>query len=354
LIRRRTIASSVIAMAVLCAAATSVRAQAALLLEEPYGMFGTMNPTGHTAIYLARVCAETPIQLRRCLPGENGAVISRYQGVNGYDWLAIPLIPYLYSVERVSDVPAHVDRESVETMLNRYHEAHLMSLGGKLREGNFVHGGWGQIIGEAYERRIYAFRFATTPEQDDALIAKLNARGNRSHFNLLYNNCADFARMVLDNYFPHRFRRPLFPDIGISTPKQVAYSLERYARKHPSIGLKVMEIPIVPGYQHLRRANNDVSEALFTTGYAIPLAIVNPYLAGGIFLDFLILGHSHLLPKHPQMLSPETLDALTGPLEPPQNRFSARAEAAGAVATEPAEMPGATISGPGAEKIPHE
>ena len=74
-------------------------AQAALLMEEPYGFFGTVNPTGHNAIYFERICAETPVKLRRCQPGEMGAVIARYQGIAGYDWVAIPLIPYLYSVE---------------------------------------------------------------------------------------------------------------------------------------------------------------------------------------------------------------------------------------------------------------
>jgi hypothetical protein len=39
-----------------------------------------------------------------------------------------------------------------------------------------VHGGWTQLLGAAYERRIYAFRFETTEAQDDALIEKLNAR----------------------------------------------------------------------------------------------------------------------------------------------------------------------------------
>ena len=77
----------------------AAHAQAALLMEEPYGFFGTLNPTGHNAIYFERICAETPVKLRRCRPGELGAVIARYQGIAGYDWVAIPLIPYLYSVE---------------------------------------------------------------------------------------------------------------------------------------------------------------------------------------------------------------------------------------------------------------
>ncbi len=107
--------------------------QAALLMEEPYGFFGTLNPTGHNAIYFKRICAETPVTLRRCQPGEMGVVIARYQGVDGYDWVAIPLIPYLYSVENAADVPSHVDRETVVSLRNRYREAHLASLGQKCR-----------------------------------------------------------------------------------------------------------------------------------------------------------------------------------------------------------------------------
>src|SRR5580698_9241853 len=41
-------------------------AQSALLMEEPYGFFGAVNPTGHNAIYFERICAATPVKLRRC------------------------------------------------------------------------------------------------------------------------------------------------------------------------------------------------------------------------------------------------------------------------------------------------
>jgi hypothetical protein len=69
-----------------------VHGQTALLLEEPFGKFGRFNPIGHAAIYLARVCAETPVTLRRCRPGELGAVISRYHRIDDYDWIAMPLV----------------------------------------------------------------------------------------------------------------------------------------------------------------------------------------------------------------------------------------------------------------------
>ena len=69
-------------------------------MEEPYGGFGSVNPTGHGALYFNHICAESPTQLRMCLPGERGVVISRYHKVAGYDWLAIPLVPYLYAVDQ--------------------------------------------------------------------------------------------------------------------------------------------------------------------------------------------------------------------------------------------------------------
>jgi hypothetical protein len=289
----------------------SGHAQAALLMEEPYGFFGALNPTGHTAIYFARVCAETPVRLRRCGPGELGAVISRYQGIAGYDWVAIPLVPYLYSVGYTTDVPAHVNRETVQRMRERYREQHLGMLGANVFAGNIVRGGWTQLVGVAYERRIYVFRFNTAEAQDDALIARLNDSENRSEFDLLYSNCADFARGILNDYFPRTFRRSIFPDAGMTTPRQITYKLDRYAQEHPETGLNVFEVPQVPGYRRPSGKNKSVAGSLVTSAYAVPLAIMNPYLAGGIFVDYLVRGRYPLVPKNTTVLAPDRLYPLT-------------------------------------------
>lgn len=295
------------------------RAQAALLMEEPYGFFGTLNPTGHTAVYFARICADTPVKLRWCGPGELGSVIARYQGIAGHDWIAIPLIPYLYSVEDPALVPARVNREMVTRFRDRYHEQHLGSLGANVFEGDLVRGGWTELIGVAYERRIYAFRFATTEAQDDAIMAMLNDRANHSHFNLIYSNCADFARAIMNQYFPRTFRRTIFPDAGMTTPRQITWKMVRYARKHPQTDLAVFEIPQVPGYRHLSRPNKSVAASLVTTGYAVPLTLMNPYLAGAIFVDYLIRGRYPLIPHYPAVLGPEDLASLTDEAKPRKN-----------------------------------
>ncbi len=297
-------------------------AQAALLMEEPYGIFGTINPTGHNAIYFEHICAETPVKLRRCGPGEMGAVIARYQGIDGYDWVAIPLVPYLYAVDNPSDVPARADRDTVRRLRNRYRETHLAGLGDKLAKGNFFSGGWTQLIGSAYERRIYVYRFATTPQQDDALIEQLNAGPNRTRFNLLLDNCADYSRVLMNHYFPRTFRRSIFPDAGMTTPKQVTWKLLRYARKHPETRLAVFEIPQIPGYRRHSGSVKGIDESFVTTVYAVPIVIANPYLAGGLFVDYLVRGRHHLVPRHPVVLSPGNLWVLTAPDEPNQNLVS--------------------------------
>ena len=58
-------------------------ANGTILLEEPYSYDGALAGTGHTAVYLTRVCAATPVTLRRCNPGEHGVVISRYTRIGG-------------------------------------------------------------------------------------------------------------------------------------------------------------------------------------------------------------------------------------------------------------------------------
>jgi hypothetical protein len=104
----------------LVTAVVEARADAAFLLEEPYGHFGAINPTGHAAVYLSGVCADSPTRLRRCSAGEAGVVLSRYHRIAGRDWVAIPLVPYLYAVERPKQIPAAVDVQKVSELRDAY------------------------------------------------------------------------------------------------------------------------------------------------------------------------------------------------------------------------------------------
>ena len=231
---------------VVLAAARNAHGNVALLVEEPYGLFGSVNPTGHSAIYLNRVCAESPTVLSRCGPDETGVVISRYSGIRRLDWVAIPLLPYLYAVERVEDVPEWAAKADVARMRDQYAEAHLGDLT-SATQGDDRKKVWPQLLGVAYTRKIYSFEVETDEEQDDNLIAEFNSGGNDTHFNLFTKNCADFSRAVLNFYFPGAVHRSFTADVAITTPKQIAKTLVPYAHRHEALEFREFVIPQVPG-----------------------------------------------------------------------------------------------------------
>jgi len=277
--------------ACLLALAIPVRAHAdaALLLEEPYGMFGSMNPTGHAAIYLSRVCADSPTVLRRCQPGEVGVVISRYHRVAGFDWLAIPLIPYLYAVERAEDAPPYADARAVFEYRDAYRHAYLRELIPDDHAARYPKGDWIQLMGAAFDRKIVAFSVKTTPDQDEALVRALNARHNAARFNLLFRNCADFSLDVMNLYFPNALRSNPVADLGLTTPKQIAKSLVKYASSRPDLTLTSFVVPQIPGSRHGSGHARGVLESLLKTKkYVIPLAVAQPWippsLAAGYFM----------------------------------------------------------------------
>jgi hypothetical protein len=182
-------------------------ADATLLVQEPYALFGAINPTGHASVYLSRVCAETAVVLRRCHPGEFGIVISRYRKLDGYDWIAIPLVPYLYAVEDFASVPEEADSQTVAYLRDEYRRKHLREIIPDGPRGQTPKGSWVELLGAAYNRKIYGFQIATTESQDEYLISVLNSRKNKSHFNLFFNNCADFSRRILNLCYPGAIRR---------------------------------------------------------------------------------------------------------------------------------------------------
>jgi hypothetical protein len=270
------------------------RAEVALLVEEPYGFFGSIVPTGHTAIYLNHICAESPTTLRRCHPGETGVVISRYYRIQKLDWVAIPLLPYLYAVEHSKDVPEQADLASVQSMRQEYAENHLGSLASTSKEFDKKNV-WPQLLGVAYIRKIYSFKTTTTPEQDDRLIAQFNGRANRGQFNIFTNNCADFSRHLINFYFPHAVSRSITADFAITTPKQVAKSLTTYVRHHRELESNEIIIAQIPGTIHRSHTPRGVVESLLKTmKYAVPIVVIQPYLLAGVAVTYLTMGRFDL------------------------------------------------------------
>jgi hypothetical protein len=272
----------------------------AMLLEQPYGSFGAMNPTGHAAVYLSRVCADTPTRLRMCHAGEYGVVVSRYHRVNGYDWVAIPLIPYLYAVEQEREIPPWVDKEDVAVLRNEYRKRHLLALAPDVEEKEIPGGDWTQLVGSAFDRTIYGFELETTAEEDERLIALLNDRKNVVQFNLFFRNCADFSKMVLNTYFPHAVHRNYIADAGLTTPKQVAKSVVKYEKKHPELNGRQFVIPQVDGLVERSHDVKGVAESLIKSKkYVVPMAVLWPHFTAGVVAAYLVGGRLNMPKKAP-------------------------------------------------------
>jgi hypothetical protein len=106
--RSRALAAALALMVLM--GAQQARASMTVLVGEPYGSFGTLLPVGHAAIYLDRVCADSPLKLRLCLPNEPmGVVLSRYHHLGQYDWVASPANPI--ASQKQSTIPTTSSEE---------------------------------------------------------------------------------------------------------------------------------------------------------------------------------------------------------------------------------------------------
>lgn len=292
-------------------------ADVVVFVQEPYGPFGAINPTGHASIYMSRVCAATPVTLRRCGPAEFGVVISRYYKIAGYDWIAIPLIPYLYAVEDLESIPQQANKEAVAALRNEYRREHLQEIAPDRTDQKAPKGAWAELVGVAYNRKLYGFKIETTEEQDDHLISVLNSRKNKSHFNLFYNNCADFARRILSLYYPGSIHRNYIADVGMTTPQQIVKCLLSYAKHHPGFSLSSFFLPQVAGSRRPSCRVDGVSEGFVRSKkYIVPLAAFHPWVASAILAVYLANGRFSVAHYATTMYTPDDLSALqdSGPV----------------------------------------
>jgi hypothetical protein len=288
----------------LLAKSGSAHAELSVLLEQPYGGLALYNPTGHTAVYFDHVCAETPVKLRACHPGELGVVISRYNRITDHDWIAVPLLPYLYAVASPAEIPQSVTRATAAALRDEYRRRYLEEVAPDLPDGGTPPGNWYELVGSAFDRTIYGFTIATTPEQDAELIAVFNDQRNVERYSGAFRNCADFVRTTINSIYPHAIRRNFIADFGLTTPISVARGLSHYASKHPELDLHVFVVPQVKGSLPRSHGVEGVTESLITR-YGLPLVVVSPIATAAVFVAY--LGHGRFsMPKHPPVLDLRT------------------------------------------------
>ncbi len=302
--------SCVLVIAAASALAPRASADAGVVLNESLDTsVARITGSGHSAIYLSRICPDnSPVKMRLCRPGEQGSVLSNYTTLGEdqpYEWNIVPLSIYLYGVEDPANRPL-VNSKAIKAALEeRYRKNYLTGIceGEQCRTSNSAE--WREMVGATLERSMYMFVVKTSEEQDRALIAEFNSRPNVNHFNGMTNNCADFTRRVLNTYYPHAVKTDYLNDFFMTSPKAAARTFTHYAQQHPELDLRVLHFSQVPGTIKRSGESRSGTEQLYhSKKLVIPLAVFAWQSIPAVSASYVITGHfnpEHQFEAHPSV-----------------------------------------------------
>jgi hypothetical protein len=282
-------------------------AQVGVVLNESLNeSMDRITGTGHTAVYFARICPESPVKLRMCRPDESGSVISNYINIGedqSFEWNIVPLNIYLYGVEDPRNRPIFGSYKIKHVLEERYREKYLPEYcaGTPCQTSNKAE--WREMVAATLIRGVYIFVLDTTEEQDRAIIAEFNAAPNENHFNGVTRNCADFTQHIVNTYFPRAVSRDYLNDFGMTSPKAVARKFTRYGLRHPEYNFRVMHFPQVPGTIKRSSEVRAGTEQLYRSKkLLIPMAVFAYYALPVVTGSYLLTGRfnpQHTFEEHP-------------------------------------------------------
>ena len=287
---------------------SQANASLTVLVGEPFGKFGTMMPVGHTSLYLDRVCADGPVKLRMCRADEpQGVTIARLDAIGELDWIASPILDFLYGTERAEEIPAFATEERVEELRQAYRRRVLLQYFPDGTETRKKNNEWWETVGVSYSRKVWGYELATSREQDEAFVARMNAMPNRHAYRLHAMNCADFVADAVNFYYPGTVRSDRVADYALMTPKQVARAVEAYGDAHPELEPRVTVYPQIAGTMRRSRPVRGGTEMILKTKrYVTVLTVIQPEIT--VALTALYLKHGRWVMgrgAEPQM--PETV-----------------------------------------------
>jgi len=293
--RRRVVRSIAVVIFALLFVCSGAHADVGVVLNDSLGRGITrITGSGHSGVYFSHICAASPVELRLCSPGEEGAVISTYGDFGqdyDFEWNIVPLSVYLYGVENFEDRPLFASAQIKNLLEERYRATSLVSYCSGPSCATSNKGQWRAMVGAALNRTVYIFVVATTVEQDLEFIAKFNARPNDNRFNGISRNCADFTREIVNTYFPKATRRNYLNDFGMTSPKGISRSFVRYARSHPDSQFRVLHFPQLPGTIKRSSVARAGTEQLFRSKkLLVPMLVVTAHAAAASALTYFFTG----------------------------------------------------------------
>lgn len=271
------------------------RADVGVVLNDSvsHGM-ARITGAGHSGVYFSRICPASPVKLRLCFGGEKGSVLSTYSDFgedDNYEWNVVPLQVYLYGVQGVSKRPLLASERVKEVLESQYEDAYLAAhcTGPSCTDNR--KGQWRAMVGAMQIRTVYIFVVSTTVEEDLAFLEQFNARPNEGRFNGFTRNCADFAREIINSYFPKAVRRNFLNDFGMSSPKEITRSFAKFAHGNPERQYHVMYFPQVPGVtKRSSPARAGTEQLVRSKKLLIPVLLLQAPAAGISAVTYLFTG----------------------------------------------------------------
>lgn len=304
---RRYISVSFAALALLCACSRARGDVGVILNDSLDTSVARITGSGHSAVYLSRICAASPVKLRLCRPDENGSVVSNYTTLGEdqpFEWNVVSFNTFVYGVPDPAGRPLFASWKIKHLMEASYRKNILGDYCASRRCETSGSAEWREMVGATSERTFFILTVSTTVQQDLDLIAKFNSMPNVNHFNAMKRNCADFTKDVINNYFPHAAHRNIFSDFGLSSPKGIARSFAHYAEAHPELHYYIMHFGQLPGTIKRSSDPREGMEQLYRSKkLALPLAfgVAYPEVPGGAAGIYLLTGRfnpEHEFEKH--------------------------------------------------------
>jgi hypothetical protein len=287
--------SIVVALLAMLAAGSRARADVGVILNDSLDTsVARITGSGHSAVYLSRICPASPVKLRLCKPGEEGSVISNYTTLGEdqpFEWNVVPLNVYVYGVANPTDRPLFaspkikgaLEESYRENVLAEYCQGNTCRTSGKAE--------WREMVSATSERTFYILIAPTTVEQDQELIEEFNSLPNVNHFNGMTRNCADFTKRIVNTYFPHATHRDFINDFGMTSPKAVARSFAHYAHQHPEMQYRAVHFAQLPGTIKRSSECRSGTEQLYRSKkLLVPMAFFFPHELAIVTGSYLLTG----------------------------------------------------------------
>jgi hypothetical protein len=291
---------------------TIARADISALILDSEGMADHITNGGHSVLVLSDICAETPTKLRLCTSDdqEKGVVINKMLNLSAekYNWIATPFGEFLYGESSKDSAPLIANKKIVDADIQkRYDDYYSQSIRNSTDKGR-----WTKSVGSLFLRTVYEYRLPGFYDDEVSIMNALNNGPNKSNYNVILKNCADFVSSILKPFLNTSIALSVDGG-GIHSPKAIAMNLTRLGIKEPDLHMQVIKYPQISGTFARSTSVMAPSENLYKNPlFAVPIGIFVPEIPFVAFALNEIFLRFHQESAYEKSLTPDQRLAILG------------------------------------------